>query len=57
MENKSVIDTIHPHTIKKIELIEAYVEAWAYKLLEYGRQTQNCKGIVFIDCMCNSGIY
>ena len=46
-----------PHTIKKFELIEAYVQAWAHKLLEYGRNTGNCNGIVFIDCMCNSGMY
>ncbi len=42
-----------PHTIKKFELIEAYVEAWAQKLLQY----KQCSGIVFIDCMSNSGIY
>jgi len=42
-----------PHTIKKFELIEAYVKTWAQKLLNY----RNCDGIVFIDCMSNSGVY
>ncbi|MDR2772450.1 MAG: three-Cys-motif partner protein TcmP [Elusimicrobiota bacterium] len=46
-------DKVSPHTIKKFELIEKYVKDWAPKLLNY----PNCKGIVFIDCMCNSGIY
>jgi three-Cys-motif partner protein len=49
----TVADTASPHTIKKFELIEEYVKAWAQKLLNY----QECNGIVFIDCMCNSGIY
>lgn len=47
------IDTASPHTIKKFELIKAYVTAWAQKLLNY----QECDGIVFIDCMCSSGVY
>jgi three-Cys-motif partner protein len=47
------VDIANPHTIKKFELIEEYVKAWAPKLLNY----QGCNGIVFIDCMCNSGIY
>ena len=55
--NLEVISKASPHTIKKFELIEAYVEAWAHKLLEYGRNTGNCNGIVFIDCMSNSGMY
>lgn len=55
--NNEVISKASPHTIKKFELIEAYVRAWAHKLLEYGRNTGNCNGIVFIDCMCNSGMY
>jgi three-Cys-motif partner protein len=50
---QATIDTAHPHTIKKFELIEAYVKGWAQKLLNY----QECNGIVFIDCMSNSGIY
>lgn len=47
------IETASPHTIKKFELIEEYVKAWAQKLLNF----QFCNGIVFIDCMCNSGVY
>ena len=52
-----IISEASPHTIKKFELIEAYSEAWAHKLLEYGLRTGNCNGIVFIDCMSNSGMY
>ena len=55
--NDEIISSVSPHTIKKFELIEAYVVAWAHKLLEYGRRSGNCNGIVFIDCMCNSGVY
>lgn len=55
--NDEIISPVSPHTIKKFELIEAYVVAWAHKLLEYGRRSGNCNGIVFIDCMCNSGVY
>ncbi len=55
--NDEIISLVSPHTIKKFELIEAYVVAWAHKLLEYGRRSGNCNGIVFIDCMCNSGVY
>ena len=50
---ESKIDIAKPHTIKKFELIEEYVSAWAHKLLQY----EGCNGIVFIDCMCNRGIY
>jgi len=47
------MDTAHPHTIKKFELIEAYVKVWSQKLLN----NPKCDGIVFIDCMSNSGVY
>jgi len=47
------VDTASPHTIKKFELIEEYVKAWAQKLLNFDK----CNGIVFIDCMCNNGVY
>lgn len=50
---KTVIDTAHPHTIKKFELIEEYIKSWAQKLMLY----ENCNTLVFIDCMCNSGVY
>lgn len=48
-----LIDEIAPHTIRKLDLIEKYTEAWAIKLLKYPK----CKGIVFIDGMSNSGMY
>lgn len=44
---------ISEHTIKKFELISEYVKAWVQKLMNYN----NCKGIVYIDCMSNSGVY
>lgn len=44
---------ISPHTIKKFELIESYVEAWARKILGYNKS----KGLIYIDCMCNRGLY
>lgn len=52
-EKCEVIGKAHPHTIKKFELVETYIETWAQKLL----QNPACKGIIFIDCMCNSGVY
>lgn len=50
---KSVISKASPHTIKKFELIEEYIKSWAQKLL----LTERCNGLIFIDCMCNSGVY
>lgn len=41
------------HTIKKFELIGEYIVAWAQKLIHI----QSCETLVYIDCMCNSGIY
>lgn len=51
--NREVISKASPHTIKKFELIEKYIKAWAQKLM----QNQYCNGIIYIDCMCNSGLY
>ena len=51
--NSKTISDAHPHTIKKFELIETYIKSWAQKLI----LTEGCIGIVFIDCMCNSGLY
>ena len=48
-----IISDAHPHTVKKFELIETYIKAWAQILL----QNDNCNGVIFIDCMCNSGVY
>ena len=52
-KNTEIIGLAKPHSIKKFELIEKYVKTWAQKLLN----TPQCKRIVFIDCMCNSGEY
>ena len=52
-KKKTVIDTAHPHTIKKFELIEEYIKSWSQKLVLY----ENCNTLVFIDCMCNCGVY
>ena len=51
--NDETISVAKPHTIKKFELIESYVKTWAQKLL----QNPYCNGIIYIDCMSNSGIY
>ena len=54
-----IITEAKPHTIKKFELIERYVDEWARKILGYnGKAGQDgSKGVIFIDCMCNSGEY
>ena len=51
--NKKVISHASMHTQKKFELIEKYIMPWAQKLMN----NSACKGLVFIDCMCNSGLY
>ena len=50
---RSVISKASPHTIKKFELIEEYIKSWAQKLM----LQNSCNGLIYIDCMCNSGIY
>lgn len=52
-QNKQVIGEAKPHSIKKFELIENYVEKWARILLNYIKS----EGIIYIDCMCNAGVY
>lgn len=52
-KKKDLIDVAHPHTIRKFELIEEYIKSWAQKLMLNDR----CNSIVFIDCMCNCGVY
>ena len=54
-----VITEAKPHTIKKFELITRYVDEWARKILGFeGKPGQDgSKGVIFIDCMCNSGEY
>ena len=53
------ITKISPHTVKKFELIEKYVDEWTRKIL--GIKGVNgmpgSKGVIYIDCMCNSGLY
>jgi len=51
--NNEVISKACPHTIKKFELISEYVKAWIEKLMNFNE----CTGIVYIDCMSNSGVY
>ena len=52
-KKKNIISKASPHTIKKFELIEEYIKSWAQKLL----LTESCNGLIFIDCMCNTGVY
>lgn len=47
------LEEAKPHTIKKFEIINNYVADWARKILGYG----DSKGVVYIDCMCNAGMY
>lgn len=53
------ITKISPHTVKKFELIEKYVDEWARKILGFKgvNGLPGSKGIIYIDCMCNSGLY
>lgn len=50
---KDIISEAKPHTIKKFELISEYTKAWIEKMMNYSK----CEGVVFIDCMSNSGLY
>lgn len=51
--NNETISRASLHTQKKFELIEKYIMPWAQKLMN----NASCKGLAFIDCMCNSGLY
>ncbi len=51
--NNAIISEVSPHTIKKFELISNYVDGWARKILGYGKS----RGVIYIDCMSNSGVY
>ena len=53
VKSKCVVGNASPHTIKKFELIEEYIKSWAQKLL----LNDACNSLIFIDCMCNSGVY
>lgn len=50
---KCLLEEAKPHTIKKFEIINTYVADWSRKILGYG----DSKGVVYIDCMCNAGMY
>ena len=48
----------NPHTVKKFELVEVYVKTWSQTLLNAKPHGElSCRELVFIDCMCNSGLY
>lgn len=53
INNGKVISKASPHTVKKFDLIEEYIKSWAQILM----LNEACNGLVFIDCMCNSGMY
>lgn len=52
-KKNDVISVAPPHSIKKFELISEYVKVWINILM----LNKKCKGIVYIDCMSNSGVY
>lgn len=54
-----IITEAKPHTVKKFELIERYVDEWAHKILGFtGKEGyEGSKGVIYIDCMSNSGLY
>ena len=52
-KKNDVISVAPPHSIKKFELISEYVKVWINILM----LNKACKGIVYIDCMSNSGVY
>ena len=53
VKKSQIITEAKPHTIKKFELINMYIKSWAQKLM----LNRQCNGLIFIDCMCNSGVY
>ena len=58
-KDNDIIEIAKPHTIKKFELIERYVDKWARKILGYNgvEGQEGSKGIIYIDCMSNCGSY
>ncbi len=52
-KRNDLVSVAPPHSIKKFELISEYVKAWIQILM----LNQKCRGIVYIDCMSNSGVY
>lgn len=53
VKKSQIITEAKPHTIKKFEVIETYIKSWAQKLM----LNRACNGLIYIDCMCNSGVY
>lgn len=51
----SIDEITYDGTKKKIEFIEGYVKAWFHKVLL--SQYNSYKGVIFIDCMSNCGVY
>lgn len=50
--------TINSGTVKKLEMMEKFVEAWINKISQFRpKGKRKYSGITFIDCMSNSGIY
>lgn len=52
-ETEKIVQKVGLHTIKKVQMIASYVEGWSQKLVNF----VECKELVFIDCMSNSGEY
>lgn len=52
-KDMTISDTVGFHTIQKSNLVSEYVKNWSYKLLG----APNCSKLVYIDCMCNNGLY
>ncbi|MFS1026833.1 hypothetical protein ACFC9R_16285 [Enterococcus casseliflavus] len=51
-------DSINIGTTIKIDFIEEYAKAWYNKVLSYKPKFgEPANGVVFIDCMSNSGVY
>lgn len=46
-------EIIADHTIDKFKLVSKYATGWARKILGYDKSG----GLIFIDCMCNCGVY
>ena len=58
-KNKGVVTTISSHTLDKIKIIEEYVDGWSRKILGFNGipGQEPSKGVIYIDCMSNSGLY
>lgn len=50
-------DGIHVGTKDKLDILENYITAWMMKILQANYNGRTYSGVVFIDCMCSSGMY